>query len=433
MSSIWTEITGASCMAAVRELEKIGIRLAGSKGEKAAANWIERQFHQLGLTDINQQEFPCLTYGHSKCEVSAFSGGEWVKVNSEPAALSPPTPGNGLSGELAMVEEVPPSAERCRDRVHDRVVLIYGSLLMHRAKLKNLMQGKPKAVLVVDERFHGDWTVGFGFPRNWVSFLTCPVVNIPYLDAWALVRRKVEKVAVHLDSFVREATSQNVIGEIKGTSMPNEVIVISGHHDTVANNPGVDDNGTGVAAILELARFFSKRPPKRTLRFISYGTEEQLSEGALYYARNVADSAQIRMVLNVDSIGALMGQTSIFCTGKSELARFVTEINRETGFPGHINRSVIPFSDHFPLNLRNVASVWYYRQTYAAGRHFHHSPLETIDVLSAEILEQTVRHQAYLLDRVSNADPLPFPSGLTKSQRRELKQAAREWIGAEAL
>jgi hypothetical protein len=420
-------------MATVRELEKIGIRLAGSKGEKAAANWIERELRKLGLTGINQQEFPCLTFGHSKCEVSTFSGGKWTKVNSEPAALSPPTTGDGLTGELAVVEDVPPSAEKCRDRMNDKVVLIYGSLLMHRANLRNVMKAKPKAVLVVDERFHGDWTVSFGFPRNWAAFLTSPVLNIPYLEAWDLVKRKVERVRVRLDSFVREATSQNVIGEIKGTSMPGEVIVISGHHDTVANNPGVDDNGTGVAAVLALARFFSQTPPKRTLRFISYGTEEQLSEGALYYARNVADAAQIRMVLNVDSIGAVMGQTSVFCTGKSELARFVKEINQETGFPGHIDRKVIPFSDHFPLNLRNVASVWYYRQTYAAGRHFHHSPLETVDVLSAEILEQTVRHQACLLHRVSNADPLPFPSGLTRTQRRELKQAAREWIGCAAL
>ena len=433
MTADWTEISGKSCMATVCELEKIGIRLAGSSGEKAAADWIERQFNRLSLTDISRQEFPCLTYGHSTCEVSALCGREWTKVRSEPAALSPPTPDDGVTGELAVVEEVPSSAERCRESMRGKVILIYGSLLMNREKLGNIMHAKPKAVLVVDDRFHGDWTVGFGFPRNWYELLTSPVVNIPYLEAWNLVKRNVEKVRVHLDSFVREAVSQNVIGEIRGTSMPDEVIVISGHHDTVSNNPGVDDNGTGVAALLELARFFSQMPPRRTLRFISYGTEEQLSEGALHYAKNVADSARIRMVLNVDSIGAVMGQTSIFCTGRSELARFVKEINRETGFPGHITRKVIPFSDHFPLNLRNIASVWYYRQTYAAGRHFHHSPLETIDVLSAEILEQTVRHQACLLSRVSNADPLPFPPGLTKSQRHELKQAAREWIGRESL
>jgi len=425
------EILSSNCLETIRSLEKIGIRLSGTAGEKQGADWIESRFRDLGLTNVRQQEFPCLTFGHSVCRLEKRAGGSWVEVRSEPAAHSPATPPEGLEGELILIESLPSSARACSKKLGGRVVLMYASVLFHLSHLRRVMDAGPKAILVVDDRFHGDWTVAVGFPRYWVDFVKCPVINVPYLAAWDMVKEGVQSVRITLDAFVRESTSQNVIGEIRGKKYPDEVIVVSGHHDSVANNPGADDNLTGVAAALELARYYKKHPPDRTLRFISYGTEEQLSEGARYYADHAEDADRIQVLINVDAIGAWMGQTHIYLTGGADLARFVEKVNRERDYPAHLKRELNPFSDHFPLNTKGVPSIWYYRPTYAAARHFHHSPLETMEVLSPQVIERTVRHQADILDRVANADRMPFKRELNAAQRSQIRKMAVEWVGVE--
>jgi Zn-dependent M28 family amino/carboxypeptidase len=259
--------------------------------------------------------------------------------------------------------------------------------------------------------------------------ITCPVLNVSYMDAWEIVRHRIKKVHIDVESTVGEAISQNVIAEIRGRGRSDEVIVISGHHDSVINNPGADDNLTGVAAALELARVFSEKRPKRTLRFISYGAEEQLSEGAKYYALNASDRNKIQLVLNVDAVGAWMGQTKIFLSGPSALVKLVEKVSKEQSFPGQILKEICPFSDHFPLNYFGVPIVWYYRMTYTAARHFHHSALETPDVVSPDVLERTLRHQAAILDLVANADKLPYPRKVPASQLKALKKMGKEWAG----
>ena len=61
---------------------------------------------------------------------------------------------------------------------------------------------------------------------------------------------------------------------LPGKSRPDEVIVIGAHYDTVPGTPGADDNGSGVAALLELAQSFAGKPQDRTIRFVAFSNEE---------------------------------------------------------------------------------------------------------------------------------------------------------------
>ncbi len=424
-------ISGESCMQTVEHLHRVGIRVAGTSGEKQAADWIEGRFRELGLARVNQQEFPCLSFGHTRVRLEAKIAGRWKTIDAEPAAHSPATPAEGIEGELVFVEQLPSGARARAELLEGKVVLTYCSVLFQLHRLERIMNARPRAILLVDDRLPVSWTVAVGFPRAWVELLTCPIVNVAYTSAWDLVRKEVKSVRLLLDSFVKESVSQNVIAEIPGTASADEIIVLSCHHDSVANNPGADDNATGVAAVLELARAFADRAPRRTLRFISFGTEEQLSEGALYYALHAPDVKDIRFVLNTDSIGAWMGQTKIFYAGPPALRRFIEEVNREMSFPVELIHELSPFSDHFPLNLQGIPAIWYYRPTFGAARHFHHSRLETPEVVSPAVLEATVRHQARLLDRVACEPTMPFPLSLTSTQVSRLRRMAREWCRLE--
>lgn len=66
----------------------------------------------------------------------------------------------------------------------------------------------------------------------------------------------------------------NLIVEIRGKWRPTEIVVVGAHYDTVNNTPGADDNASGVAALLELARAFSRRDNHRTVRFVAFANEE---------------------------------------------------------------------------------------------------------------------------------------------------------------
>ena len=66
----------------------------------------------------------------------------------------------------------------------------------------------------------------------------------------------------------------NIEAVLEGTARPDEIVVLGAHYDTVGGSPGANDNGTGVAAVLELARRFAGRPQSRTLRFVAFVNEE---------------------------------------------------------------------------------------------------------------------------------------------------------------
>lgn len=77
---------------------------------------------------------------------------------------------------------------------------------------------------------------------------------------------------------------ENLIVEIPGTSKPKEIVLIGAHFDAFVQAPGADDNGTGTAALLELARVLKDRPLKRTVRLCFFNLEEVGLVGSRYHA-----------------------------------------------------------------------------------------------------------------------------------------------------
>jgi hypothetical protein len=82
----------------------------------------------------------------------------------------------------------------------------------------------------------------------------------------------------------------NIIVELRGTTTPDEIIVIGAHYDTASTTSGADDNASGVAVTLALAKHFAKLQQNRTIRFVAFTNEEPPffhteNMGSLVYAR----------------------------------------------------------------------------------------------------------------------------------------------------
>lgn len=99
-------------------------------------------------------------------------------------------------------------------------------------------------------------------------------------------------------------TGTNVIGVLAGTDLPEEQVVVSAHYDSVQNCAGADDNGTGVAGVLEAARVLASTSHKRTLIVACWDEEEAGLIGSRAYAdRAAADGQQIVMAYVFEMIG----------------------------------------------------------------------------------------------------------------------------------
>lgn len=107
------------------------------------------------------------------------------------------------------------------------------------------------------------------------------------------------------DTFRGIATTSNVIAESKSGD-PNNVVMVGAHLDSVNAGPGIQDNGSGSAAILEVAEQMAKVNPKNKVRFAWWGAEESGLVGSTYYVNNLTPEEQddITLYLNFDMIGS---------------------------------------------------------------------------------------------------------------------------------
>ena len=132
-----------------------------------------------------------------------------------------------------------------------------------------------------------------------------------------------EKAATYIEQELRsygysphrqtfEAAGQtfaNIEAEIPGVRDPGKILIIGAHYDTAGNLPGANDNGSGVAASLELARHFATAKPARTIRWVFFSNEEPpyfqtKMMGSYVYAKRCRERVEdISAMLSLETIG----------------------------------------------------------------------------------------------------------------------------------
>lgn len=104
-------------------------------------------------------------------------------------------------------------------------------------------------------------------------------------------------------------TWHNLEAELTGASLPDELVIVGAHYDSVITSPGANDNGSGCAALLALARHFAKHQQQRTLRLVFFVNEEPptfLGEGmgSVAYARRTRErNERIEAMISLETIG----------------------------------------------------------------------------------------------------------------------------------
>src|SRR5947209_748842 len=219
----------------------------------------------------------------------------------------------------------------------------------------------------------------------------------------------------------RIATTYNVVGLLEGSDpkLKAETVVISAHYDhdgTYGGNtyPGADDNASGTAGVMELAKAFAANQarPKRSLLFVVFAAEERGLLGSYYYAAHpLRELKTTRAVINFDMIGrneAPSAQTQglmqidpdtsneLNLIGTNNTPDYRATVAQEDQIVGlKINTkwdkdsalNVIQRSDQFPFTLKDVPAVWWF-----TGFHpDYHQPTDTADKLNYDKMARILK------------------------------------------
>ncbi len=173
------------------------------------------------------------------------------------------------------------------------------------------------------------------------------------------------------NKFIDKYQTQNVVGWIQGTKYPEKYYVFTAHYDhlgMMGNEtyfPGANDNASGVAMILDLARHFSKpeNRPEYSVAFIAFSGEEAGLIGSDYFAENpLIPLGNIRLVVNLDMVGS--GSDGITIVNGSLYDGLVKEINTINDKHNLLNsialRGESCNSDHCPFYQKGVKSIFIY-------------------------------------------------------------------------
>jgi hypothetical protein len=148
---------------------------------------------------------------------------------------------------------------------------------------------------------------------------------------------------VQRESFtVRGVRCDNLVVERRGTTQPDEIVVVGAHYDSFLDRPAANDNASGTAALIELARIYAARQGPRTVRFVAFTNEEpphfrQASMGSLVHARRARRRGdEVVAMMSLETIGyfdASAGSQhypfplSAFYPGRGDFIAFVSRVD----------------------------------------------------------------------------------------------------------
>jgi hypothetical protein len=217
-------------------------------------------------------------------------------------------------------------------------------------------------------------------------------------------------------------TTENVVGTLTGSTLPNEWVIVGAHYDSrnesissINLTPGAEDNASGCAGVLEMVDLLTRFRPRRSVMFVCYSGEEQGLFGSNFHAQQLQNAGQlgsVRLMLNMDMIGYtgdaqldVLVETRPFAQALfADFAAAVTDYAPQLTLVTSTNPCC---SDHMPYLNRNVPAVLTIENDWNIYPHYHRTT-DTADRLSLAmgggILEMNAAVLAQTAQAYASAD-----------------------------
>ena len=431
-----TALTEGQSYEWLRDLtQNIGGRLSGSPEAQKAVEWGEKLMKEVGLDSVWLQPVMVPHWVRGAKEKAHYTV-NGVKIDVPICALgfSIATPENGITAEVIEVKSLK-EASQLKEKAKGKIVFFNGAF---NNTLINTFRAYGGCV---GQRVRGAPVVGpHGAVGVIVRSMTNSIDDYPhtgtmsygeiarehYIPAAAISSRAAENLSADLKKNPKlkfyfkqscktlpDAPSFNVVGEIKGSETPENIMVVGGHLDSWDLGEGAHDDGTGIVQSLEVAYLFLKNGirPKNTLRVVFFMNEENGTRGAKEYARLSKVNKEIHIAgLESDagghtprgfSIDANNKNTSLVQSWKKLLAPYGLHDLVKGGSGADIS----------PLKNDAVTLVGY-RPDSQRYFDYHHTSRDTFDKVNKRELELGSASMAsliYLMDKYLYLDQTVKP------------------------
>jgi Zn-dependent M28 family amino/carboxypeptidase len=297
--------------------ENGGTRASGTPGYAASAKYVKQTLRKAGYK-ISEQTFTFpffqelapatltqitptpATYETGTFSFSGSGDVTGVVVPTNDVQVPPPaTPGVTSGCEASDFAPAPAGPS---------IALIQRGTCTFLIKATNAVAAGYDAVIIFNEGQPGRDGLVTG---DLGAVFDVPIVGVSYADGAALyAATQAGPVTARVTTSTitdEAATTSNVIAESPGGD-PNKVLVVGAHLDSVLEGPGINDNGSGSATLLEIAEQMAalKVKPEQKVRFAFWGAEEAGLLGSEHYVANLSDAAlgKIFANLNFDMLGS---------------------------------------------------------------------------------------------------------------------------------
>jgi carboxypeptidase Q len=364
-------LTGPS-METLKELtDGFGGRVTGTPSYQRSAEWAAEKFRSYGIQNVRLEPFSMASGWQRGAAHAAILEPVQRTIAVESLGWSSPTPKGGVRGDLVLVDDL--DGDKIKQRageLKDKIVLFDRSKIFAEGYAK--IMGKLNrcyqhfkdagviAVVLPDRVSNNALNATTGEWSDHIKPL--PVAQIGMEDG-AFIRRLMEKGPVRLELDLQDQVSgpmqvSNVVAELKGTDRPDEWILIGAHLDSWDYGTGAQDNGTGSAAVLEVARVLAAARPRRTVRFALWGGEEQGLFGSTAYAQaHASELGKCVAVLNTDNGSGHPKGWKV--EGRKDVEEAMEPISKSLlqNLGSELSMEVSYDTDHGPFMLRGVPAL----------------------------------------------------------------------------
>ena len=417
---------------AFKHIEKlaveIGARPGGSIEDQRAAEYIKQYFEGLGL-DTSIQEFEIKT-GYTVNQFLEVTKPYSETIACEGMSMIGQTGPEGIIGELIHLETT--DEEYLTPEITGKIVV---TTRLMRKNIEKIAALKPLGFIFIEnypKTLHKHFWGNFPQDKEYGNF---PSVRIRFEDGLKLLKKGATHAKIVVEAERGTKKTQNIIAELKGTTHPDEIIIVGGHYDTVPDVRGASDNAGGTSLTLELARVFKERGSKRTLRFIAWGSEEMGLDGSNLYAKKLKNADKeakeknkeakteldkTLLAVNLDVHGAWIGTNAASILGNPVLTHSIKLLSKETGTVYDVKETVYS-SDGTPLSAVGIPSASFSRRS--GIDILMHSEEDVIEYLSPKaLMDQGQFIETWMTRYVSEAAAFPFEKEIPEKLMKEIKE-----------
>jgi len=397
--------------------DQFGSRFGGTAGERQSADYIKGKFSEYGLKDARLEPFEYLGWTRGEAKLEIIEPIQRVL----PCISLPHSPPTNLEAEIIDLGEGDPDDFDPRsDEIKGKFVMVNSEIKpknskrwVHRMEKygRSILAGAAGFIFVNHYPAYGPATGGIGY-RGGAGPI--PGISVSKEDGAYLQRlaKRAGTIKIRLTTTdsLAPMTSWNVVADLPGSEIPEEIIMLGSHYDGHDISQGAVDPASGVAAVLEAARVLAKyaQPVSRTLRFCLWGVEEiGLIGSRAYVKEHKEDLGKIRFYLNMDAAGGV-DPKDINLHEWPELQGTFEGYSEEMSLGFAVGQSFHAASDHFPFLVEGVCTggIESVRKT-RTGRGYGHTYHDTVDKVSLASLREAANLAARLALRVAKETDWP--------------------------